>query len=52
MKITPYFFFSSALIASILLISYGAPIFPVLAGCLFAGVFTWVKLMRRTAHRR
>jgi hypothetical protein len=52
MKVTPYFFFGSALIASILLVSFGAPIVPVLAGCLLAGLFTWLKFVRRAAHRR
>jgi hypothetical protein len=52
MKFNPYFFFGSAVIASILLISFGAPVFPVTAGCVMAGAFTWIKTARRTSHRR
>jgi hypothetical protein len=42
MKFRRYFFFGCASIASIILISSGAPMCPVLFGCTIKGGFNWI----------
>jgi hypothetical protein len=44
------FFVGSSILAAGLLVKAGAPIFAVAAGIAFAGVLTWRRHTRSTAH--
>jgi hypothetical protein len=52
MKYKWQYFLAAVFFGSYLLISRGVPLLPVLVGCAIAGLITWRKLARQTAHTR
>ena len=46
------FYLGAAALVAYFLISRGIPVVPVLAGCGFAALLTWRKLVRRAAQGR
>jgi hypothetical protein len=52
MKYRWHYFLAACFFAGYLLLSRGVPLFPVIAGCVFASLLTWRQLSRVNAPRR